>query len=168
MTRWTRTALATIALVAFAAAATAAPRYRTYVNERFGTRADVPADWKSDPPPENGDGLLFRSPDGRASITVAGGLHVWDTIDEAMQIYEEPKKGDTITYRHRERRALVVSGTRGDIIFYEKHVLSCGDQIWNNVYIAYPATEKAAYDALVTRVARSLRPGPAEWVEGCK
>src|SRR5215831_17288985 len=108
--------LTAIALLAFAAVATAAPQYRTYVNARFGTTAEVPTDWKADPPPENGDGLRFRSPDQRASITVSGSLHVWDSIEEAMKIYETPDKDETITYRHREPRALVVSGTRGDTV----------------------------------------------------
>jgi hypothetical protein len=168
MTRWHGVLLTAIALLSGFAAATAAPQYRTYVNARFGTTAEVPTDWTADPPPENGDGLRFRSPDQRASITVSGSLQIWDTIDEAMKIYQEPQKGETITYRHREPRALVVSGTRGDTIFYARHILSCRDQIWNSVNLEYPAAEKAVYDALVTRVARSLRPGPSAQVPRCR
>jgi serine/threonine-protein kinase len=168
MTRWTRTALATIALVAFAAAATAAPQYRNYVNERFGTTADIPADWIADAPPENGDGLRFHSPDQHATLAVYGRLNISDSVEEAMKEYEEPGKDETITYRHRERRAVVVSGTRGDTIFYSKHVLSCRDEIWNSIHLEYPAAEKAAYDALVARVAQSLRPGRSWQVRGCK
>jgi serine/threonine-protein kinase len=168
MTRLSTNGLAVICLLAFAAAATAAPQYKTYVNDRFGTTADVPADWIADPPPENGDGLRFHSPDDRASITVSGMLNMHDTVEEAMKDYEEPGDGETITYRHRERRALVVSGVRGDTIFYSKHVLSCRDEIWNNVHIEYPAAEKAAYDALVAHVSRSLRPGRSWQVRGCK
>jgi hypothetical protein len=53
-------------------------------------------------------------------------------------------------------------------IFYAKHILSCADQIWNSVYLEYPAAEKTAYDALVTRVAQSLRPGRSAQVPRCK
>src|SRR5215470_4947661 len=148
MRRWHTTALGAIALLALAAAATAEPQYRTYVNARFGTTADVPKDWKADPPPANGDGLRFRSPDQRASLTVSGMLNIYDTVDEAMKAAEEPSEGETITYRRREPHALVISGTRGDTIFYTHRVLSCGDQIWNSVYFEYPAAEKAAYDSL--------------------
>src|SRR5262249_25445069 len=88
-----------IALLAFAAA-TAAPQYRTYANERFGTTADVPADWKADPPPENGDGLRFRSPDQRALLIVSGMLNIYDTVEEALKASEEPDEGEKITYRH--------------------------------------------------------------------
>ena len=85
-----------------------------------------------------------------------------------MKDYEEPGKDETITYRHRERRAVVVSGTRGDTIFYSRHLLSCRDEIWNSIHLEYPAAEKAAYDALVTHVAQSLRPGRSWQVRGCK
>ncbi len=168
MSRWRAACSGMIAVMAFTAVAAAAPQYRTYANPRFGTTADVPADWKPDAPPANGDGLKFRSPDGRASITVSGMLNVYDTVEEAMAAYETPGEGEKITYRHRQARTLVVSGTRGDAIFYAKHMLSCGDQIWNSVYLDYPASEKAAYDALVTRVAQSLRPGRSGQIPRCK
>lgn len=169
MTRWHGPLVVAITiLVASACAAASAQQYRTYANARFGTTAELPADWKPDPPPANGDGLIFRSPDGRASVTVSGSFNVWDSIDEAMKIYEQPQDGETVTYRHREPRALVVSGTRGDVIFYAKHILSCRDQVWNSVHIEYPARDKTAYDPLVTRVARSLRPGRGGQVEDCK
>lgn len=168
MSCWRTASLGAVALLAVAAAAAAEPQYRTYANPRFGTTADVPADWKADPPPENGDGLRFRSPDQRASLTVSGMLNSYDTIDEAMKSAEEPGEDEKITYRHREPRALVVSGTRGDTIFYTRRVLSCGDQIWNSVHLEYPAAEKAVYDALVTHVARSLRPGRSGQIPRCK
>jgi hypothetical protein len=110
---------------------------------------------------------VFTSPDGRASVTVSGSLHIWDTIGEAMAIYETPGQGETITYKHRDKRALVVSGTRGDSIFYEKSILSCRDMVWNTISIAYPAADKKQYDALVAHVARSLRPGISEQVAQC-
>ena len=158
--------LAAAALL-IAAASAAAADYRPYANARFGTAADVPAGWASDPPPENGDGLVFRSPDQTASVTVSGSLHVWDTIDEAMAIYQQPNNGETITYRHREPRALVVSGTHGDTIFYARHILSCHDRVWNSVYIEYPASQKATYDAMVTHIARSLHAGRSGQLGGC-
>jgi hypothetical protein len=158
---------AAIAVFVLVSASASAERLRTYANVRFGTTAEVPADWTADPPPENGDGRIFRSPDRRASLTVSGSLHIWDSIDQAMRIYEQPDKGEKITYRLRGPRSLVISGSRGEIIFYAKHILSCRDQIWNSIEIEYPARDKAVYDALVTRVSRSLRPGPSAQVDDC-
>jgi hypothetical protein len=150
-----------------AASAAQSQTFRIYANERFGTTAEVPATWKADPPPENGDGLIFRSPDGRASITVSGSLHIADSIEEEMRSYERPVSGGKITYRRRGARSLVISGTRGETIFYDKHLLSCRDQVWNNLYIEYSARERSAYDAMVVRVSRSLRAGHSEQVAEC-
>ena len=141
--------------------------WQTYVNERFGTTADVPADWRPGEPPANGDGLRFTSPDGTASVAVFGSLQTFDTIDEAIAIYETPEDGATITYRRRDDRGLVVSGTRGDRSFYRRWLLSCGDAVWNGLSIEYPAAGKQAYDPLVTHMSRSLRAGTGWQVEDC-
>jgi serine/threonine-protein kinase len=141
--------------VAFAGAALA-QNYRDYGNPRFGVHADVPANWRADRPPENGDGQRFISPDGRASITVSGMYHVDDTIKEAIESRARPD-GVSVTYVKREARSVVASGLKGDRIVYTKSMLSCGDSIWNSVWIEYPASEKQKYDALVSRVAGSLR-----------
>ena len=61
-----RGTFAAVALVLTAAAAAPAKQYRSYANPRFGTTADVPAHWRADLPPDNDDGLVFRSPDRRA------------------------------------------------------------------------------------------------------
>jgi hypothetical protein len=144
-----------------------AESWRVYSNDRFGTTADVPADWRAGSPPENNDGIRFTSPDGQASIAVYGGLHIWDSVDEKAAILEEPNEGETITYKRREPRAIVVSGTRGDRIFYLKSILSCRASVWNSVRIEYPASRKQAFDALVVRVAGSLRAGRSWQVAEC-
>jgi serine/threonine-protein kinase len=155
-----RTVLAVLILV-LAADDASAQDWRSYRNARFGTVADVPRDWRAGRASENADGLAFSAPDAKGTITVSGGLHVWDTIAEAVEIMEASDDRATITYRHRGKRVLVVSGTRGDTVFYRKSILSCRDQIWNSVSTEYPAGNKAAYDALVTHVAGSLRFGGA-------
>jgi hypothetical protein len=154
-------------LLVLVGTAASAETWQTYVNDRFGTTADVPADWRPGEPPANGDGLKFTSPDGRASIAVFGSLQTFDTIAETIAIDETPNDGETITYRHRDKRALVVSGTRGDVIFYRRWILSCADTVWNGVSLEYPAADKAAFDPLVAHVAASLRAGTGWQVETC-
>jgi hypothetical protein len=162
-----RTWLIVIPLLTCLAALGHAESWRVYSNERFGTTADVPADWRAGSSPENSDGLRFTSPDGQASIAIYGGLHIWDSVDEKAAIIEQPKEGETITYKHREPRAIVVSGTRGDRIFYLKSILSCRDNVWNSVRIEYPSSRKQAFDALVVHVAGSLRAGRSWQVAEC-
>ena len=147
--------------------AIAAAAWQTYVNERFGSTADVPTGWQAGTPPENGDGLTFTAPDGQATIAIFGSLNVWEKPDEAFAAHETPDEGETITYKHRDKRGTVVSGVKGDRIFYRKAILSCRGQVWNNVAIEYPAAQKQAFDPVVTHVAGSLRAGKSLQVEEC-
>jgi hypothetical protein len=144
----------------FCTTPSSAQSYKTYHNPRFGTTADVPADWQSNPPTTNGDGLTFNAPDGSARLLIYGGLHIWTTVAEGMAQYEIPQENTTVTYKHQDARSITVSGTKGDLIFYEKHILSCRNQIWNSIYLEYPAVREKGFDALVAHVAHSLRPGP--------
>lgn len=162
-----RTGLLALAVALSVPAVADAASWRTYVNERFGSTADVPPDWSADEAPANDDGMRFVSPDGQAWIIVSGGLHVWDTIGEAMSILETPNDGEQITYRHRETRLLVISGLKRDRIFYRKSILSCRDMVWNSIAVEYPAARKQIFDALVAQVAKSLRPGRSEQVVEC-
>ncbi len=155
------TALQAVAftLAGVAAAMSPAPAedaYRTYHNDRFGVSADVPRDWRSGRPPDNGDGLQFTSPDGSATITVSGGYKIADSVAEALTSEQAPDEGETVTYQTRAPRMAVLSGMRGQTIFYRKVVVSCQDQVMNRVSIEYPLARKRQFDALVTHVAASL------------
>lgn len=160
--------LSTLALSALAllVQAEAAEGYRRYVNERFGASADIPAGWRAGRAPDNGDGLRFTSPDGRAFVSVSGALHASDTIGEEIDaIASEP--GASITLEKRGSRSLVQSGLRSGTIFYKKSLLACNDQVWTHLVIEYPAAQKAGFDALVTHVAASLAGGTGYQVD-CK
>jgi hypothetical protein len=132
--------------------------WSNYYNDRFGPSADYPAGWKMEPEPENNDGRKFTSPDGDAFVTITGNFAL-DSRDEEMARYTEPSEGETVTYSAKGANWVVLSGTRGDKIFYRKSLLSCDDQVWNNLHIEYPAEDKAKYDKLVAHMAASLRPG---------
>jgi len=141
--------------------------WRSYFNDRFGVTADTPADWKMGPAPENNDGSVFTSLDGSATITISGSFSAL-SYDEEVAIKTAPE-GGVATYKKITPRLLVVSGTRGDRIFYRKSILSCHDTVWNDLVIEYPAAEKAKYDALVAHVSGSLHPGPGYDFNGkCK
>jgi serine/threonine-protein kinase len=153
---------------ALAVSAEAAPGWRVYANPRYGTILEVPGDWRPGREPDNGDGLVFTSPDGAASIRVWGGLHIADSIAEELDSRETAEPGETVSYRRRGPRSLVISGRRGDTVFYRKSILSCRDTVWNSVVIEYPAARKAALDPLVARVAGSLKQGRGFQAESCR
>jgi hypothetical protein len=166
--RWLCAALVTMSATSLSQAS-AEQGYRPYRNARFGVSADVPADWKADPKPANGDGLVLSSPDGASTITVSGILNV-DGAPAAEMIRDQQRvgQGENVTYQKAAARQVVVSGLRGDLIFYRKVILSCNDQIVNRLAIEYPATQKQAFDALVSHVAGSMRSSPGAQIPDCK
>jgi len=133
------------ALVVVAVTPVVADQWQTYSNPRFGSTAEVPGDWRPGEPPVNGDGLEFISPDGRATIAVSGSWNMDGTTAEAIATFGIQNEGEIITYRHFDKRSIVVSGTRGDRIFYAKGILVCRDRVWNEVWIEYPTSEKKKF-----------------------
>ena len=138
-----------------------AKSWRTYHNDRFGATAEVSANWNIQPPPANGDGRRFTSPDGRAKISIHGSFRVSDTIQEDMAIEGDPG-GGVVTYKKQGPRSIVISGIRGHTIFYHKAIATCQDKIWNSLWVDYPVSAKEKYDSLVTHVSRSLRGAEAD------
>mgnify|MGYP001171471343 FL=1 len=158
MARTIRLAAAACLLV-FAPAVACAETYRPYQNARFGTEAEIPASFRAERAPDNDDGRKFVSPDGAAEIIVYAGhgpSTVTGTFAEYRNWMAENEDG-RITYRAGGSHWFVLSGTDGDRIFYLKALAGCPDRsIAHHVRIVYPASQKAAYDAIVRRVAASL------------
>ena len=68
------------------------------------------------------------------------------------------KKG--ITYKKIAKTYYAASGVRGADIFYERCNFRKGDMAAIDCFeITYPAREKTAWDAIVTRISKSLRAG---------
>jgi hypothetical protein len=133
----------------------------TYVNARFGTVCTFPDQIFSErmPEPENGDGLQWLSADG-ASVACYGRYNAGDDTPES--VVEEEKAstepGHKVTYSKTGKNWAVLSGTKGDKIFYERCVFGKEDVI-HTVWIEYPASFKSKYDPLVGAIAGSLK-GP--------
>jgi hypothetical protein len=143
------------------ASAAAQQRWAIYANPRFGTTIDYPADLfvQRDPPPENGDGQAFRTRDGRARLAVWGAYNVdGDSPQGYVENYVEPHGG--ITYRRITARYFAVSGLRKGDIFYQRcnFAAAPGDVI-DCFETTYSPADKAAMDAVVARLSRSLRSG---------
>ena len=155
-----RALLGSIILVVVTDAA-AQQRWTTYANPRFGATVDYPADRfvRRDPPPENGDGQAFHTRDGRARLAVWGAYNVDnDTPQQYVEQYVERDGG--ITYRQITARHFVVSGVRKGDIFYQRcNFPAPPDDVIDCFEATYPPADKAAMDAVVARLSRSLRSG---------
>lgn len=124
-------------------------------SSRADRAALVPPDWQLQPPDPAWEGRRYVSPGG----------HAWLAIYSRLADNEPPVKhlktvafveGEDITYLQRERDWLVVSGFKGDRVFYRKVVLGCDGRLWRHIAFEYPAEAKRAFDGFVARVSRGL------------
>ena len=123
-------------------------------NEDF--RSIAPASWKLLPPDPVRHERRFVSPAGDAWLA----LYARPADRVSTSAYIEAVKsaaGERITYQRQGRGWVVVSGYRGDRIFYRKAMLACGNRKWHNLEFEYPAAEKRAFDRFVTRASFALQ-----------
>lgn len=138
-----------------------AAEWRTYVNDRFGATADIPASFTEGEAPTNDDGRRFTSPEGDATIAVWGSLASLE--GESFQQYAEQlvsydkKDGWTISYTAGKTDWYAFSGSKDGQILFEKIIQACDGQIANHVRLEYPAARKKEFDPIVAHVTKSLR-----------
>ena len=65
---------------------------------------------------------------------------------------------DELTYRPRGRSWFVLSGYRGNNIYYEKVMFSCAGGVVNVLAITYPTDERDLYDPVVEQMEDTFRP----------
>ena len=53
----------------------------------------------------------------------------------------------------------MLSGYRGDRIYYEKVIYSCGGRVVNAMALSYLTAERALYDPIVERIEDTFRAG---------
>jgi hypothetical protein len=160
-----RVALAVVfALVASAALADqflpTSDGWKTYINDRFGMSFDFPADvFAPQPPPENGDGRAFRSES--ATLQIVAFHNIDDQTPGALK--RELLGGDgyeDVTYSPTGQTWFVLSGFRGDRIFYEKYLFSGG--VVSVFGIEFPEDEKPYYAPIIERIEDSFDAGHSD------
>ncbi|MGE0241286.1 MAG: hypothetical protein AB7F09_04775 [Parvibaculaceae bacterium] len=139
----------------------AATAWKTYVNDRFGATADIPASYEAGEAPANGDGLRFTSPEGDATIAIWGALATVSAesfADYAKRLVSyDTDNGWDMSYSAGKDGWFAFSGSKADRIFYEKIIQACDGQIANHVRLEYPSANKSAFDPIVAHVTKSLR-----------
>jgi len=134
--------------------------WRTYRNARYGTTIDYPDLFKAGPP-ENNDGLAFKSPDG-ADFSVFASYNALDFDLAGFKDFtvKNLEAGEVITYQAHGDDWFVISGTKGtDGVFYERHFLSHSGQMTEGFVMSYPARLMQKYDPIVARMSKAFRPG---------
>lgn len=166
-------ALGALALVVFAIPAMAATAMRdadwqTYRSEGFQLRFDYPAGLfpnVSDDVADGGatgsrrTGRIFSTADGRAQLQVGA----FDNVDRltASELRARALKtsydGAAIDYDRLAPTWFVLSGRRGEEMFYERITLSCGGKRIDVWTMNYPTAERAMFDRVVEDMARRYR-----------
>ena len=130
--------------------------FQTYTNSRYGFQVDYPESFVPQSGPENGDGLAFRSGDGKAELIAAGGNSAGLTLKEA---FDQAVKGvgGQLGYDKHGAGWFVVTWTDGGIQGYTKEFV--GTESHNSITITYPVEQKAQYESIVTAIEKSFKPG---------
>jgi hypothetical protein len=117
---------------------------------------------------EGRSAVTLKSKDGKARL-VAGAAINADGIsiaDYRKQNLAESYADAKITYARTKDNWFVVSGNRGDEVFYERVLFTCGGRMINIWAMTYPMSEGDLYDRVVERVFKTFR--PVVGAEACK
>ena len=135
------------------------PGFHTYANSRYGFRVDYPESFMPQQPPENGDGLSFKSEDGKATLVVSGGNNDGFTLKEEFDTAIKNVQGK-LGYNKIGGSWFVVTWTDGNNVGYTKEFVGPGSQ--NSFTITFPVEQRPQYDSVVTTVEKSFKPGEVD------
>jgi hypothetical protein len=135
--------------------------WQTFVVPEFGTTVEYPASIfaVADGKAEKGFGQRFSSADGRSVLTIyTRENEAGDT--PASYLKNNLRTGrSALDYQRITRTFFAISSEREGLIFYSRCNFSAdaGGAI-HCFDLVYPQREKRAWDPVVTRISRSLRP----------
>lgn len=112
----------------------------------------VPRGWKHDAASSDRRTIHFTSPDGRATLT----MRDFRATDASPPTAIARKPGEQVTYQTRGRSWWVLSGYRGNNIFYRRADFACARHRVHVIELVYPRDQKRQFDALVTSISHRL------------
>lgn len=163
-------ALSLLAVILCAGALAAAPEaqaqsrvtWTNYQNPRFGFTLSYPSSvFTPQPPPESGDGQTFLADGGRAKIVVYATLNDerFSPQDYRKTILKEFGGYEQMDYSPTGKTWFVLSGYRGDSIYYQKVMFSCGNGVITALSVTFPKVEKPFYEGLIEVMENRFHPG---------
>lgn len=142
-----------------------ANEFVNYHNSRFGFRLRYPAStFRPGEPTENGDGQTFVTDDGQAKVVTYAALNAENLTPQAYRetLMSEYGGYDMLDYQPKGKTWFVLSGFRGDKIFYEKIMFSCNNKVINVLAVSFPTAEKSKYEPIVEQLEDNFRSGKGE------
>jgi hypothetical protein len=137
------------------------PDWRTFQVPEFGTTVDYPAGIFSEPggTADKGTGQRFNSTDGRAVLTIYARENE-DSDTPASYLRKNLRMPrSALGYERITPSFFAISSERNGIVLYSRCNFSAdaGGAI-HCFDLVYPQAEARAWDGIVTRISRSLRP----------
>jgi len=135
----------------------ATPGYNGYANPRYGFTTLWPSSFRAQPPPEDGDGQAWTSPDGQVQLSAYGANNVLNYSPEQDEAADASAL--SVVYSNISGDIVTVSGyeNNGRTIVYQRDVVGSGSI--DTLYWSYPANQKAQWNATVTLTALTFQPG---------
>ena len=144
------------------ASAFAQERWAEYADSR-GTRVEYPQDLFSVRKESIDGGQVLSTRDGRARLHMYSMDNPKALAPRAFMRTHFRAPRSTLTYDRVARNFFAVSARRdGMIVYLRCNFSSARGGTLHCVDIRYPASEKRAWDRVVTRISRSVRPLPFE------
>jgi hypothetical protein len=135
-------------------------QWTVFVEPSLGTRMDLPSAvfTTADGAAYRGVGRQFKTADGRAALAVYSQRNAQRDTPASYLRKNFSFPRTTVTYERITRDFFAVSGVRENMIYYSRCNVSPSGGTLHCFDLQFPATEKPAWDAIVTRMSRSLRP----------
>jgi hypothetical protein len=133
------------------------PGWRTFSDPSFGTRVEFPAGLFSAAAgrPQQGEGQRFRTGDGRAELSIYSMPRQGHTPTSFLRSNLQVSR-ESLHYRRVARNFFAVSADHQGSTYYSRCNFS--QAAIHCIYVVYPRAEKRAWDGIVTRISRTLRP----------
>ncbi len=131
--------------------------WSSYVDDAFNCQLEYPVSVFKQIRDEEEGPVRFAGPEPEIYFRVMGAENPsrW-TVGDIKTKYLSHDIPDEITYERIKGQFLVLSGYRGEGIFYTKVSLSEDGRIACILEIAYPRQDKIRFDRIVTRMSRSF------------
>lgn len=111
--------------------------------------------------PNDEDGSVLVSRDGGARLIVGAFPNDAEAslAEYRAQLLSDNYSGADLDYAPVKKRSFIISGTRGDMHFYERVSFTCGGRLINSWALLYPVSERHIYDRIVEAIAPTYSPG---------
>lgn len=143
-----------------------------YQNTRFGYSFTYPREhFFPEPESPRGDGRSFYSQDRKAKVTVFGAHNSEKfTMDDYRKTLLKEFDGyEQVTYQPRGRTWFVLSGYHKGLVYYQKVMFSCENEIISVMAVKWPVENREHYDPIIEVLEKNFHPGAgANAPEDCR